>query len=120
MIARQNRVTGLRVLSKNGSNDTKIIDADLVVDASGRGSASPTWVNSFGFEKPAEEEITVDVGYVTRFYRRKPEHIDVDLHGRKFVLMAACLPEFRFGALLPQEGNRWTVSLGGYMGDQVT
>ena len=37
------------------------------------------------------------------------------LHGRKFVLIGACLPDFRFGALLPQEGERWTVTLGGYM-----
>jgi 2-polyprenyl-6-methoxyphenol hydroxylase-like FAD-dependent oxidoreductase len=115
----RDRVTGVRVQARNGSDDRKTIDADLVVDASGRGSASPTWLNSFGFDKPPEEQIIVNVGYVTRFYRRKPEHIDVYLHGRKFVLMAACLPEFRFGALLPQEGDRWTVSLGGYMGDQA-
>jgi len=33
--------------------------------------------------------------------------------------MGACLPDFRFGALLPQEGERWTVTLGGYMDDQA-
>ena len=115
---RQNRVTGVRIQSTNGSNDKTAIDADLVVDTSGRGSSSPIWLSSFGFEKPPEEQITIDVGYVTRFYRRKPDHMDIDLHGRKFVIMAPCLPEFRFGGLLPQEGDRWTVSLGGYMGDQ--
>ena len=41
------------------------------------------------------------------------------LHGRKFVLMGACLPDFRFGALLPQEGERWTVTFGGYTDDQA-
>ena len=114
---RQNRVSGVRVQLMNGSNDRNTIDADLVVDASGHGSSSPIWLSSFGFEKLREEQATVDVGYVTRLYRRKSEHIDVTLHRRKFVVMAACLPEFRFGALLLQEDERWTVSLGGYMGD---
>ena len=113
----ENRVSGARVQPTDGSDDRKTINADLVVDASGRGSSSPIWLSSFGFEKLREEQITVDVGYATRLYRRKSEHIDVTLDGRKFVLMAPCWPEFRFGALLPQEGDRWTVSLGGYMGD---
>ena len=113
------RVTGVRVQPKNGSDDKEKIEADLVVDTSGRGSSSPTWLNAFGFAKPPEEQITVNLGYVTRFYRLKPEHMGNYLHGRKFVLMGACLPDFRFGALLPQEGERWTVTLGGYMDDQV-
>jgi hypothetical protein len=33
--------------------------------------------------------------------------------------MGACLPDFHFGALLTQEGDRWTVTLGGYMDDQA-
>jgi 2-polyprenyl-6-methoxyphenol hydroxylase-like FAD-dependent oxidoreductase len=33
--------------------------------------------------------------------------------------MGACSPDFRFGALLPQEGERWTVTLGGYSDDRA-
>jgi len=113
------RVTGVRVRSKDGSDERETIEADLVVDASGRGSSSPRWLNSFGFAKPPEEQITVNLGYVTRFYRLKSEHMRKHLHGRKFVIMGACSPDFRFGGLLPQEGERWTVTLGGYMDDQV-
>lgn len=113
------RVTGVRVQSKDDSNDREEIEADLVVDTGGRGSSSPTWLDAFGFEKPPEEQIAVNLGYVTRFCRLKPEHMTNYLHGRKFVIMGACLPDFRFGALLPQEGERWTVTLGGYMGDDV-
>ncbi|MBR0797989.1 FAD-dependent monooxygenase [Bradyrhizobium jicamae] len=113
------RVIGVRVQLKDGSDEDEILEADLVVDASGRGSSSAAWLSAVGFAKPPEEQITVNVGYVTRFYRLKPEHMKDHLYDRKFVIMGACSPDFRFGALLPQEGKRWTVTLGGYMHDQV-
>jgi hypothetical protein len=34
-------------------------------------------------------------------------------------IIAACQPDWRFGAILAQEGERWTLSLGGYFEDQV-
>ena len=86
------RVTGVRVHSRNGSDARETIEADLVVDTSGRGSSSLKWLDAFGFEKPPEEQIAVNLGYVTRFLRLKPEHIGNYLHGRKFVIMGAvCL-----------------------------
>ncbi len=112
------RVTGVRVKSRAVPDGAKTINADLVVDASGRGSSSPAWLDAFGFAKPVEEQVTVNVGYASRFYRFDPAHIEY-LHGRRFVLMSACSPEFRFGVLLAQEGGRWSVSLGGYMGDHA-
>jgi len=84
------RVTGVRVRSKDGLDDRETIEADLVVDTSGRGSSSPKWLDAVGFAKPPEEQITVNLGYVTRCYRFKPEHMTKYLHGRKFVLMGAC------------------------------
>jgi hypothetical protein len=92
-------------LSKNG---------DLVVDASGRGSPSPAWLDALGYAKPREEQIKINVRYMTRQCRRLPEH----LHGKFGAIIAACSPDWRFGAILAQEGERWIVSLGGYMGDQ--
>jgi hypothetical protein len=53
--------------SSSTERDKETIEADLVVDTSGRGSSSPTWLNTFGFAKPPEEQITVNLGYVTRF-----------------------------------------------------
>ena len=116
---RLGRVTGVRLRSKDGSDERETLQADLVVDSSGRGSSSPKWLDACGFPKPPEEQITVNLGYVTRFYRLKPEHMTKHLHGSRFVLMGACSPDFRFGALLPQEGERWTVTLGGYSDDRA-
>jgi hypothetical protein len=86
-----------------------------VVDASGRGSQSPVWLAALGYARPREETVKVGIGYMTRLFRRQPDQ----LHGKLAAIIAACEPDWRFGAILAQEGDRWTVSLGGYLGDQV-
>jgi 2-polyprenyl-6-methoxyphenol hydroxylase-like FAD-dependent oxidoreductase len=112
------RVTGIRVQDRDASS-YETISADLVVDAGGRGSSSPRWLAKMGYSEPPEEEIKVNVNYVTRLFRRLPEHLEHGLHGRLFAIIGACAPDWRFGALLGQEGDRWIVSMGGYLGEQV-
>jgi 2-polyprenyl-6-methoxyphenol hydroxylase-like FAD-dependent oxidoreductase len=109
------RVTGVQVALRDGSHEVKTISANLVVDASGRGSRSPAWLETLGYPKPREQQIKVNIGYKTRLYHRRPE----DLHGKTGAIIAACRPDWRFGAILAQEGERWTVSLGGYLDDEV-
>src|SRR5207237_925980 len=60
-------IKGVRV--RIGAID-QIIDADLVVDASGRGSSSPAWLESLGYIRPEEEKIEIGIGYTTRTYRQ--------------------------------------------------
>ena len=50
---------------------------------------------------------------MTRLYRRRPEH----LPGKQAIVIAACRPGWRVGLILAQEGERWIVTLGGYLGD---
>lgn len=112
------RVTGVRVQNRDAPN-YETMSADLVIDAGGRGSSSPRWLAKWGYGEPPLEQIKVNVNYVTRLYRRLPEHSEHGLHGRLFAIISACAPDWRFGALLGQEGDRWIVSLGGYLGEQV-
>ena len=48
------------------------LDADLVVDASGRRSALPEWFEQAGLRAPVEEQQDCGFFYLTRFYRVKP------------------------------------------------
>lgn len=99
------RVTGLRL--KGG----EVLEADLVVDTSGRGSATPRWLEALGYEKPPESAVTVNMGYSTRSFRRSPG----DLDGAKLVLIAPDFPTLkRAGNILPVEGDRWMVTLTGW------
>ncbi|MDT0488650.1 tryptophan 7-halogenase, partial [Streptomyces doebereineriae] len=45
------RVTGVVL------DDGDVTPADLVVDASGRGSRLPTWLQQWGFERPREDSV---------------------------------------------------------------
>jgi hypothetical protein len=69
-----------------------------------------------GYAKPREETIEVNIGYMTRQYRRRPEH----LGGKQGAIIAACQPTWRGGVILAQENERWIVSLGGYLGDHAS
>jgi 2-polyprenyl-6-methoxyphenol hydroxylase-like FAD-dependent oxidoreductase len=110
----EGRVTGVRVQLQRDSASAETISTDLVVDASGRGSHSPGWLDALGYAKPREEGVQVQIGYMTRLYRRRPEH----LPGKQAVVMAGCRPGWRFGVILAQEDDRWIVTLGGYLGDR--
>jgi 2-polyprenyl-6-methoxyphenol hydroxylase-like FAD-dependent oxidoreductase len=90
-----------------------VLDADLVVDAAGRGSRAPDWLQALGYEVPSAEKVEVGIGYTTRLYRRKPEHAG----GKLAVVVRGGAPDYRFGVALAQEDDSWIVSTGGYFGD---
>ena len=108
-------ILGVHIASdQNEEKVLPIISADLVVDASGRGSATGRWLEHLGFERPPEDEITVGIGYATRVYRRQPH----DLEGARLVMISPTPPTQKHMAFLfPVEGDRWIVSAGGWLGD---
>jgi 2-polyprenyl-6-methoxyphenol hydroxylase-like FAD-dependent oxidoreductase len=107
------RVTGLIVRRRGGQGD-EVLDADLVVDASGRGSQSPKWLEDDGFGRPDELHVKVDVGYATRTFERRPGDFFDSMGG----IISGTPPEStRYGAVLAAEGDRWVVTLVGTMGD---
>lgn len=113
LIGDARRVTGVRLSTAAGE---EVLDADFVVDASGRGSRVVRWLEALGVSGVRER--TVDSGLVnaTRIYRR-PEGAE---HFPLTVLQAdpyASRPG-RSGMVLPIEGDRWMVSLAGTRGGE--
>ncbi|MFZ1753703.1 MAG: FAD-dependent monooxygenase [Caldilineaceae bacterium] len=114
--ADRTKVIGVEVESRGESAQHERLSADLVVDATGRGSRTPQWLTELGYTAPAESAVKVDVGYATRLYRRDPD----DPFGRDWLLSTPEAPkESRFGGLFPIEGDRWIVSVGGWAGDHA-
>jgi 2-polyprenyl-6-methoxyphenol hydroxylase-like FAD-dependent oxidoreductase len=66
-------VVGVRIA---GGGAVEEIEADLVVDATGRGSATPRHLTELGFDAPKEELIGARVGYVTCAFRRPDSSTD--------------------------------------------
>ena len=110
------RVTGVTVQRRANGAPTEMMPADLVVDAGGIGTHAPKWLESMGYARAPEQEITIGVGYTTRLYRRRPD----DLPGAKCAIISPTPPnERRLGVLFPVEGDRWMVTLGGWLGDHA-
>ncbi len=87
--------------------------ADLVVDASGRGSRAPDWLAALGYPRPAETRIDAGLGYASRRYVL-PEGA---VGNWKNILILPDPPRSGRGAVLyPIEGDRWMLTLGG-LGD---
>lgn len=91
--------------------------ADLVVDAGGRGSRAPAWLEALGFPRPEEERVEIKVSYAARYYERRRE----DLDGDAGVIITPSAERNSFALLIAQEGTdevplRWQLTLGGYFG----
>lgn len=107
------RVTGLIVRPRGSQTDERVA-ADLVVDASGRGSQSPKWLQEWGFESPAVLQVKVDVGYATRVFERRGGDFFNSMGG---VVSGTPPASRRLAAVLAAEGNRWVITLAGTLGD---
>ncbi|OBA37279.1 hypothetical protein A5767_07470 [Rhodococcus sp. 852002-51564_SCH6189132-a] len=63
------RITGVQVGSRDG---VRIMTADLVVDAMGRGARTPAGLEKLGYRRPVEEHVVVHVVYRSRLLRLAP------------------------------------------------
>ncbi|QDQ09603.1 FAD-dependent oxidoreductase [Streptomyces spectabilis] len=93
------------------------IDADLVVDATGRGSRADRWLAELGCPPVPEAVVDAHVGYASRQYDI-PERHTADWHACYVQLAAPHRP--RGAVLAPIEGNRWIVSLLGVKAHRPT
>ena len=102
------------VSTRRGETRATLDDVSLVVDASGRSSRMPEWLERLGHHRPLESRVEVDLGYTTRFFRRRP----ADLGGDSGAIIGPDPPSGpRGGFILAQEGDRWIVTLAGWLGD---
>ncbi|MER7179294.1 FAD-dependent monooxygenase [Streptomyces hyaluromycini] len=110
-------VTGVRVRDRDGRERT--VEADLVVDATGRGSGAPRWLAALGLPAPERREVDTGVAYASRLYLA-PEP------ARDGFPVVNVQPDPRDGGpgragfLLPIENGRWIVTLNGTRGGEPT
>ncbi|GAB3344632.1 FAD-dependent oxidoreductase [Modestobacter lapidis] len=108
------RVTGVRVLPRAEGGAEQVLPADLVVDATGRGSRVEGWLAALGHPRPATERVAIGLHYATRSYRLRPGALGDDL-----AVLAAPTPAHPRGAALAVvEGGRCLVTLAGVLGDR--
>lgn len=102
-------VTGVEV-SVRGTDEVEQHTADLVVDASGRGSNAPEWLQALGYPAPDETAVNSNVGYATRIYQKPAQEPDWKV---LFINARSAENNPRGGAIFDIGGGKWQVSLGG-------
>lgn len=110
------RVTGLRVRPAEG--EEQVLTADLVVDATGRGSRGTAWLDALGVAPAPMDEVDSGLVYASRVFRAPPgteEYpvVNVQPDGSQPV-------PGRSATLVPIEDGRWLVTLSGTRGGQPT
>ncbi|MEZ4671510.1 MAG: FAD-dependent monooxygenase [Anaerolineae bacterium] len=104
------RVIGVNINKIGMPENTEIMKADLVVDASGRGSRAGEWLSALGYGDVQVTEINSFLGYATRWYKRPvnfPESF-------KSITIGAHPPEnLRGGVIMELENGQWVVTMAG-------
>ncbi len=99
-------VRGIRFV--NGSGCSEILDADLVMDASGRGAPTLALFDALGWDRPQMTEIGVDITYATAVVEI-PHDATADW---KLVLTQPDPPHVALhSVLVPTEDGRWIIAI---------
>jgi 2-polyprenyl-6-methoxyphenol hydroxylase-like FAD-dependent oxidoreductase len=99
-------VTGVRYLDRDGATVTA--SAELIVDASGRGTLTLEVLEALGQAPPEETTIGVDLNYATAVFAI-PDDAPADWKG----VFTFAGSEGRGALMLPLEGRRWILTIGG-------
>ncbi|QKV91105.1 FAD-binding protein [Streptomyces sp. NA02950] len=103
------RVTGVRVRSRDAGRAEREIHADLVIDASGRSSRAPQWFEQLGRPAPREEVVDAGIGYVTQMLRpAEPLEMSMVVEPRPNCPRGA--------AWCPVENGNWLLTMSGVRG----
>jgi len=115
--SKTNRVAGVLICPRASEMDRRVakeLRADLVLDATGRASRAPRWLEELGCEPPEEIVIDAHLAYASRMYRI-PEGFEGDW---QCAYVQAAPPDQKRGAILFRvEDNRWLVTLIGRGGE---
>jgi 2-polyprenyl-6-methoxyphenol hydroxylase-like FAD-dependent oxidoreductase len=108
----ESAVTGVRWESADGQVHT--LHADIVIDASGRGTLTLELLDAQGLPRPEETEIGIDQAYSTVIFERPAT---APPNWKSMIVLPSAPTSSRGGFLFPIEDNQWIVSVGGNHGD---
>jgi len=103
-------VIGVRGRRVGADDETFSLDADLVVDASGRGSRTPAWLEQLGYPAPQQERVDPNIAYASRIFRI-PDEFAGDWKAVMLMSQPPSMP--RTGYLFEIEDRQWIVSMMG-------
>jgi 2-polyprenyl-6-methoxyphenol hydroxylase-like FAD-dependent oxidoreductase len=106
------RVTGV-VVARRDATEATVLSADLVVDATGRGSRAPVFLDDLGYGRPREDELVINLCYTSQWLAMPSDAIHEH--------MVAAFPKAGDAttvALLRHENGRWLMTVGAMAGQE--
>jgi 2-polyprenyl-6-methoxyphenol hydroxylase-like FAD-dependent oxidoreductase len=110
------RVTGVKVNPRDGAA-AFVLTGDLIVDASGRATKIPSWIEAMGLPMPPETVVDSHTGYASRWYKVNPERRPKNWWWKGIWIDPVAVDASTAGVLFPIEGDRMIVSLAGIGGN---
>ena len=106
----RDRVTGARIRSRDGDSE-RVLTADLVADATGRGARTPAFLDALGYGRPVEDHVGVRVVYSSQLLRIPPGAL------KELVVLVTPVPGRPTAmALAGYENDTWMFTVGGMAG----
>ncbi|MDQ0390162.1 2-polyprenyl-6-methoxyphenol hydroxylase-like FAD-dependent oxidoreductase [Streptomyces sp. DSM 42143] len=93
--------------ASDGWGARRLLSADFVVDATGRGSRAPQWLAELGYEPPRETVADAGTAVATAVFTAPVGHVA----DWKSLLLMPSPDNPAQGMLNPLEGGRWSVSI---------
>ncbi|MFJ3310138.1 FAD-dependent oxidoreductase [Streptomyces sp. NPDC086549] len=112
----KNHVSGVRLSADSG---VRTLSADLIIDASGRGSQAHQWLQDLGHPPVVEREVDAGVVYASRLYQAPGTTAELPYPIVNVQADPRTAPG-RGGVIVPIEGGRWMVTLSGTRGGEPT
>nr|MDT0663502.1 FAD-dependent oxidoreductase [Micromonospora sp. DSM 115978] len=103
------RVTGVLLRDTDGGA-VQSLEADLVVDATGRGSRLNHWLAALGLPVPDEDVVDAGIAYATRIFQAPPG-VTVTFPAVNIAADHRAGKPATFGVVYPIEDGRWIVTL---------
>jgi 2-polyprenyl-6-methoxyphenol hydroxylase-like FAD-dependent oxidoreductase len=113
--ADRSRITGVRIQGPGAEAPEEVLEADLVVDTTGRGSRTPRWLEELGYARVEEERVAMDLTYTTCDYQSP---LPFDPIGTDIAIIPVATPDMPRGAIFARMPDRYAISLTGIRGDR--
>jgi 2-polyprenyl-6-methoxyphenol hydroxylase-like FAD-dependent oxidoreductase len=104
--AQHNRITGVRVVHR-GTGAEAVLDAELVVDAMGRGARTSALLDDLGYGRPVEHNAVMHGSYSSQLLR-----IPDGMITEKLIFVFPDSKRATGGALSAYENGTWMLSVG--------